>query len=126
MSRVLSADEISKVSQYDFDMKKMTVVPKYVKISNSDSENKEVIVLDSILDPLKVNLSPIQDIREIGLVTSGQARSKIRKSSLKEKLNLSKTSSTSQEDKDTKSTDPEAATDKTLVKNTLVESATAL
>ena len=104
----------------------MTVVPKYVKISNSDSENKEVIVLDSILDPLKVNLSPIQDIIEIGSVTSGQARSKIRKSSLKEKLNLSKTSSASQEDKDTKSTDPEAATDKTLVKNTLVESATAL
>ena len=85
VSRVFSADAISEVSQYNFNMKKMTVVPKHVKLPNSDKKSKGILGLDSILSPSTVNLYPIQDIIEIGSVASGQARSKIRKSSLKEK-----------------------------------------
>ena len=91
MSRVLYAEEISKVIHYNFNMEKMTVVPKHAKLSNSDNENKGILALDSILNPLKVNLSPIQDTREIGLVALGQDRSKTRKSLLKENLKFSKT-----------------------------------
>ena len=102
MSRVLYAEEISKVIHYNFNMEKMTVVPKHAKLSNSDNENKGILALDSILNPLEVNLSPIQDTREIGLVALVQDRSKIRNSILKENLKFSKTLFASQEDKDTK------------------------
>ena len=80
MSRILSEDTISVGSQYDFDMGKMTVVPKDVTPPNGDNERKEILGLDSILNPFKVNLSPIQDIRQIGSAALGQAISKIRKS----------------------------------------------
>ena len=79
----------------------MAVVSKHVKITNCDNESKGFIGLDSISIPFKFNLSPIQDIREIGSFASGQARSKIRKSFPKENLNFSKTLVASQEDKDT-------------------------
>ena len=85
MSRFLSVDVISEVSQYDFNIEKMMVVPKHVKLPNSDKKSKGILGLDSILSPSTVNLYPIQDIIEIGSVASDQARSKIRKSSLKEK-----------------------------------------
>ena len=126
VSRVLSAGAISEVSQYDFDTKKMMVVPKHIKLPKSDNESKGILGLDSILNPFKVNLSPIQGIRGIGSVNSGQVRSKTRKPPLRENLKFSKTLVTSQEDKDTKSTDSEVATAKTIAKKTLVESAITL
>ena len=82
----------------------MMVIPKHVKLPSSDNENKGILGIDSILNPFKVNLSPIQDIKEIRSVASGQPRSKIRKSFLKEKLKFSKTSVASQEYKYTEST----------------------
>ena len=104
----------------------MVVVSKYVKLPDSDNKRKEIIGLDSILKPFKVNIYLIQDIIEIGSVASGQDRSKIRESSLKENLKFSKTLVASQEDKDTESTASEAATPRTLSKKNLVESETAL
>ena len=63
MSRVLSADVISEVSQYDFKIGKITVVPKHSKLPNSDNEINGVIGIDSILNPFKFNLSLItQDL----------------------------------------------------------------
>ena len=83
MSRFLSVDVISEVSQYDFNIEKMMVVPKHVKLPNIGNQKKDILGLYSILNPFKINLSLIQDTREIGAVASGQARSKIRKSYLK-------------------------------------------
>ena len=82
--------------------------------------------MDAILNSFKVNLSLIQEIREIELVASGQVRSKIRKSTLKEKLKFSKILAASQEGKNTESTTSDSSTDKNLAKKTLVELETTL
>ena len=42
--------------------------------------------IESIENPFKVKISPITDVREIGSIASGQARSKSRKFDLKSKL----------------------------------------
>ena len=97
VSRFLSADAIYEVSQYNFDMEKITVDPKHAKQPNNDKKIKGIIVLDSILNPFKVIIYPILDIRYIGLVASGQLKSKIRKSYLKENLNFSKKLASPQE-----------------------------
>ena len=104
MSRVLSVEAIPKVSQYNSNMKKMTVVPKYVKLHKSDNKIKVILGQHSILNTFKVILSTIQDIREIGSVASGQAIPKIIKSSLKENIKFSKASIPSQEAKYKEST----------------------
>ena len=104
VSRVFSADAISEVSQYNFNMKKMTVVPKYVKLHKSNNKIKVILGLHSILNTFKVILSTIQDIREIGSVASGQAIPKIINSFLKENIKFSKASIPSQEVKYKEST----------------------
>ena len=63
MPRVLTADAISEVSQYDFDMDKMTVFPKHSKLPSNENESKVILGIESILNPFKVNQSLIQDIR---------------------------------------------------------------
>ena len=46
MPRVLTADAISEVSQYDFDMEKMTVFPKHFKLPSNEKKSKGIIGID--------------------------------------------------------------------------------
>ena len=46
MSRVITADAIYKVSQYDFDMDKLAVYPKHVTLPNNKNESTGIIGLD--------------------------------------------------------------------------------
>ena len=79
VSIVLTADEISEISQYDFDTEKMTVHPKHATLPNNENKIKDIAGLESIKNPFKVNIYPIIDIREIGYAASGQAIPKARK-----------------------------------------------
>ena len=63
IKRVLTSDTISKFSHYEFDMEKLIVYPKHVNIPNNEDERKGILVVDSIENPFKVNISIIVDVQ---------------------------------------------------------------
>ena len=77
--RILIADALSEVSQYESDQENLMVFPKHVTLLNNNNEGKGTAGLESIQNPFKVTVYLIQDIREIAPMTSGQARVKARK-----------------------------------------------
>ena len=67
-------------------MENMTVCPRHVTLPNNENESKGITWMESVEKPFKVNISPTLDIREIGLIASGQENNKAKKYSLKGKL----------------------------------------
>ena len=63
--RILTADDFSEISQYKSDQENMTVFPKHVTPPNNDNKGKGIAGLESIHNPFKVTLYPIQNTREI-------------------------------------------------------------
>ena len=73
--RVLTADSISEVSQYDFDMNNSTVTPKHVKLPKNNKDSCGIEGLENIYNPFNiVNIMDLPKITEIGSIASGQAR----------------------------------------------------
>ena len=81
--RVLTAESISEVSKYDFEMKNLTVTPKHVKLPKNDKDSCGIEGLENISNPFKiVSILYLPKITEIGSIASRQSRAKKRKSDL--------------------------------------------
>ena len=104
----------------------MTVFPKHVTPPNNDNKVKGIVVIESIQNPFKVTLYPIQDIREILSLASGKARVRAGKSYLKNTLKFTKSNPNIETDINTESITSDAATSKTMEKKELIAAAGAL
>ena len=71
------ADEISEVTQYYFNTEELTVIPKHVKLLRNKEDLTGISGLEKISNHFKtVNIYAHINIREIGLVSSKQAKKK--------------------------------------------------
>ena len=88
---ILTLKAISEVTQYYFNLQTMTTLPKHFLLPEYEQDRNDILVLDCIKKTFKlVNISPVTKFREIWSVSSGQARSKARRSALKSTPNFSK------------------------------------
>ena len=61
---MLTSEAISEVSQYDFDMEKLTVYSKHAMLPDNEEECKGIEGLKAIETPfIAVNISPFTEIR---------------------------------------------------------------
>ena len=75
--QVLTSDTISQVSQYEFNMEKLTVSPKHVKLPRSEEYCRGIAGIDTIANPFKaVNISEYTKTREIGSLASRKGKAK--------------------------------------------------
>ena len=82
-TRVLMEDAISEVTQYEFNIKDLTVTPKHVRLTCNEEYLSGKAGLENISNPFKmVNISAKVNIREIVSVASRQANKKGRKPAL--------------------------------------------
>ena len=107
-------------------MEKTTVHPRNITLHNNKKEIKDILGLESVVNPFKLNIYPTLDIRKIGLISSVQANTKARKSSLKGKLKFTQIPLNQAIDKDTYSITSDDASAKKLVKRLLVDSTKSL
>ena len=76
-TRVLKANKISEVGQYDFNTEDLTVTPKHVNLPCKEEYLIGITGLESISNPFKmVNISANIHIRYIVSVSSMQAKKK--------------------------------------------------
>ena len=68
---ILTSEEISEVTQYDFNLKTMTDLPKYILLPDDEEDRNGIIGIDCIKNTFKlVNISPLTKVREIRSVAS--------------------------------------------------------
>ena len=81
--QVLTSDTISQVSQYEFNMEKLTVSPKHVKLPRSEEYCRGIAGIDTISNNFKVvNKAEYKNTSEIGSLASRHEKNKGRKSAL--------------------------------------------
>ena len=63
VSRILTLDALSEVSQYEFERGKMMVYPQNGTPLNNKNEGNVISGLEYIVKPFRIRLSPIHYIR---------------------------------------------------------------
>ena len=67
----MTPDTISKVSQYKFNTKELSVTPKHVKLMKNEEDCNGISCLETISNPVKiVNNTEETTTRDIGSIAS--------------------------------------------------------